>query len=134
MKDKLNDKFKQQFFGQYFWQRVFRFGCPCLNGDPEGQGDIYILNGTTIEQDSETSYLRLRKLESITDEEIYEFLGSMAVDPKPHYLPGARKEIVEEYYDDIYTIDWLRSKGFAIEWMGNTVEQMVEAGWIQLIE
>lgn len=32
----------------------------------------------------------------------------------------------------IETIDYLRSKGYALPYMGLTVEQMVKAGWMQL--
>lgn len=30
-------------------------------------------------------------------------------------------------------VDYLRSKGYALPWMGLTVEEMVEAGWIKLV-
>lgn len=31
-----------------------------------------------------------------------------------------------------HAIDYLRSKGYTLPWMGLTVEEMVEAGWIKL--
>jgi hypothetical protein len=35
--------------------------------------------------------------------------------------------------DIIIAADYLRSKGYAIPWMGLSVEEMVEAGWIKLV-
>jgi len=32
----------------------------------------------------------------------------------------------------MYIVDHLRSKGYALPWMGLSVDQMVEAGWIKL--
>jgi len=34
----------------------------------------------------------------------------------------------------VHAIDYLRSKGYALPWMGLTAQEMVEAGWIKLIE
>lgn len=34
----------------------------------------------------------------------------------------------------VHAIDYLRSKGYALPWMGLTVEEMIEAGWVKLIE
>lgn len=33
-----------------------------------------------------------------------------------------------------WSTDYLRSKGYAVDWMGLTVAEMVEAGWIKLIK
>lgn len=33
----------------------------------------------------------------------------------------------------VFAMDWLRSRGYAIPWMGLSIEEMVEAGWIKLI-
>jgi hypothetical protein len=41
-----------------------------------------------------------------------------------NYLPDSIKFI--------YASDYLRSKGYALPWMGLSVEDMVEAGWIKL--
>jgi hypothetical protein len=53
----------------------------------------------------------------------------------PTLIALTRKTADNEYLHNACNIsDYLRSKGYALPWMGLSVEEMVEAGWIKLIE
>jgi len=49
------------------------------------------------------------------------------------FYPSAYGDI-SHYCPNQYAVtDYLRSKGYAISWMGMNVNEMVEAGWIKLV-
>jgi len=103
----------------------------------------------------------LKPLSSITDEdaiEVAEFMGLTEGDFEINHRPtdihiDADSQELTLFFEDcsIYfndfnsdeastgtdylsVYDYLRSKGYALPWMGLSVEQMVEAGWIKLQE
>lgn len=53
----------------------------------------------------------------------------------PTLIALTRKTANNEYLHNATKIsDYLRSKGYAIPWMGLSIEEMVKAGWIKLVE
>jgi len=87
--------------------------------------------------------LVLKPLSSIADEDIIEVakLNGWSEDLGERYkerllqfkidipcisTPGYKHRYLPEIFD------YLRSKGYALSWMGLSVEEMVEAGWIKL--
>ena len=78
----------------------------------------------------DNAILILKPISSISDEDAAYI----------HY--GHSASVLKDYFDGDWKraekklesnhVDYLRSKGYALPWMGLSVEQMVEAGWIKL--
>jgi len=135
MKNILENKTK--FFAQYWGQEVLTLGTndnypiikswiSCLMEDSEANGDYKQL-------------LKLKPISSITDEDalqLSEFIGyrrAMKFDMrKKAKMIVLAKEYLEKYAPVISAGDYLRSKGYALPYMGLSVEKQVEYGWIKL--
>lgn len=75
-------------------------------------------------------YLSLKPLSSISDEDYTKIMFK-----KYPYQPFSvlkKDNIIAEHLNQ-EQVDYLRSKGYALTWMGLSVEEMVEVGWIKLI-
>lgn len=48
------------------------------------------------------------------------------------YGPGLSHPFAHNSTDILHGFDYLRSKGYALPWMGLSVDEMVAAGWIKL--
>lgn len=135
---------KAKFFAQYWGQEVLMW-----------HDKAVVLN--IIWQDlnndlKDVHFLRLKPLSSITDEDaaklckIFDVEYDNKDDSESHFdLDGAIewiKALYSEpagYYVDGYTgnqllsgSDYLRSKGYALPYMGLSVKQLVEYGWVKL--
>lgn len=95
------------------------------------------------------SYLELKPISSISDEdaiEVYNImipLGKSAEKERIFYGRSFIKdydttnetlEFAQSYLDIQRAIDFLRSRGYALPWIGLSVEQLIEYGWIKLKE
>lgn len=122
---------RHRFFSLYFGQDVYMFNDahPCIN--PMTYWNI-IENET-----EENDFLLLKPLSSISDEdaiEIRKLNGNITANNKlvghtlVHWLykEGTSRDIPFE------AVDYLRSKGYALPWMGLSVETLVEYGWVKL--
>lgn len=130
---------KAKFFAQYWGQDLIKVEMP------EWGGKTRIVDSLTLESDSfNRFYLELKPLSSITDEElvkIAKFYESTAHNVKLDdgqisfdFIYGDQGASGAIEISDGYCHDWLRSNGFATEWMGLSVETMIEYGWIKLKE
>lgn len=136
MKVEITPENKAKFFAQYWGQRVFT-------------NQLFILGGYDIDQIDDgydnKNYLCLISLENIKTEHIIELSKLYFQSAFDSKIIG--NQIIISYYEgdnisewvinidfDRIAIDYLRSKGYAVDWMGLTVEEMIEAGWIKLIE
>lgn len=122
MKAEINNKNKEKFFAQYWGQNIFDGGHSLRN----------VIIGGWIDR----SKAWLKPLSSISDEDALELSKFFNIDKcsrafKIGYMKSELKNI-NNLKGSIY--DCLRSKGYAVPWMGLEVEEMVEAGWIKLIE
>lgn len=87
----------------------------------------------------------LRPLSSITDEDAIEVANIFNL----HHLSGAVKDLIKsiiialdgtsnksattEFVSNwAESIDYLRSKGYALPWIGLSVKQQIEYGWVKL--
>jgi hypothetical protein len=126
---------KQKFFAQYYKQEVAFIPSPYF---PEGDDLIR----TTVDRFHEIKFLELKPLSSISDEDL-EFIvvGICGLD-RDEFLTGKNKESVGNFLNriidfdstDLHICDFLRSKGYAIPWMGFSVDELIELGWVKLIE
>lgn len=124
---------KAKFFGQYF-------GVNCLRHE-ELPNISALPVMTPWHAGLETEYLELKPLSSISDEDL------KAIEFK---FPNGREGLNLKFYPDNYEYHWsvintegylalkdfdyLRSRRYALPWMGLSVEHLIEYGWVKLQE
>lgn len=113
----INQEEKEQFFAQYYGQKVYMNHPNCTN--PSN----YFMKQSTKAGD----YLLLKPLHAISDEDAIE----------AGYKEGAKsatttyRNIIGKHTDEA---DFLRSKGYALPFRGISVEEQIANGWVKLIE
>lgn len=140
MKAEINNENKARFFALYWGQNLLM---------DEELSQVEVCN--QIDFEWEQWKLSLKPLSSISDEdaiEVAKIYGTFydtkedLEDVKDHVILALIEDDEEAYnmWDHVgfqvmsYVIDYLRSKGYALPWMGLSVEELVEAGWIKHIE
>jgi hypothetical protein len=126
----ITPKNKLKFFSQYWEQDVLS-----LN-----EHATMFLDAYTILSIKESDSLLLSPLSETTDEDVIQImkwkLSEPHIEKRPNFeqlIRYTRKCIVEESYaENRHCADFLRSKGYALPFMGLSVEEMVKAGWITL--
>lgn len=130
MKAEINNENKAKFFALYWGQKVAE--------NPIG---YLIVNGTTLDYihtNSMDCILNLKPLSSISDEDAIEVARIAGVgedDINTGLKPDFRESIIAILDENMYPLeisDFLRSRSYALPWMGLSVDEMVEAGWIRL--
>lgn len=109
---------KSRFFAQYWGQDV----CQTKGGRYKLDEDCFPL--------WEKSYLELKLLSKITDEDAQEIQIITGANhlPKQSLIYACLKKS-----DAIPVIDFLRSKGYAVPFMEYSVDDLVSFGWVQLL-
>lgn len=122
MKVEINNENKAKFFALYWGQTI-------VSHDEYPDKSTNIIEESNIKKYSEDTYfLYLKTLSQISDED------AKLVCKHHRVISSDEKWSVNSVIKlDGYSTDYLRSKGYAIPWMGLSVEEMVEAGWIKLI-
>lgn len=120
MKPEINNENKAKFFALYYDQPV-AFTTSFVKGEDLRS----ILNNEEMKRFGEPAYLSLKPLSSVSDEDAiecgYDGLESFTINHQnPNFL-------------DLYSADLLRSRGYALPWMGLSVDELEQAGWIRLI-
>lgn len=112
-----------------------------MNLDMQNKRILYAIYGKF---ENLNAPLQLKSLASITDEdaiEVYKIVGdTMFIEHNnPEGLKRGIIRMLTEFTGSwlhvgncIQAIDYLRSKGYALPYMGLSVEQLVEYGWIKL--
>jgi hypothetical protein len=106
---------KARFFALYTGQRIF------YSKHYEGAFELSNYPATTLWKD-ETIYAKLKPLSSITDE-----------DNKVVSKIMQETDFLDSDYSALHTADYLRSKGYALPFLGLSVEKLIEYNWIKLI-
>ncbi|MGN0003343.1 MAG: hypothetical protein ACI35V_07905 [Sphingobacterium composti] len=124
---------KAKFFALYF-------GIHCLRH--EELPNIPALPITNIDlcrPGLEAEYLELKPLPSISDEDAIEVAKVMKVDIYDQlkeqiitYIHGCIAHFNCKGDMSFRISDFLRSKGYALPWMGLSVEELVNIGWVKL--
>jgi hypothetical protein len=111
---------KAQFFAQYWGQKVFR-------EHPNPKCNDYVDIDSISEYELNIGYLLLKPLSMISDEDAkkLEYLNGS------HFI-GCYNQ--QEQLIDYDEADYLRSKGYALPFRNYTVDQLIEKGWVKLIE
>lgn len=121
MKNTLENKAK--FFAQYYGQNVLMIkNYPYLK-----IGQETFFNDNVRKDD----YLELKPLSQISDEDAKHFIGDFRLTAK-----DVRKQFSHPNFNFelllAKDVDYLRSKGYALDWNGITVEEQIEYNWIKL--
>ncbi len=122
MKAEINNENKARFFALYFRQEIMG-----TNDFPSPQ-DCFVAVWHV-----DKYYLNLKPLSAITEED------ANAIDLTDEHFNERGffgKSPIDDsfYYWSFEDADFLRSKGYAIPFMGLSVDEMVKAGWIKLME
>ena len=116
---------KAKFFAQYYNQYVLYFTQSFLR-----KVDHLILSHV-----EDSDYLELKPLSSITDEDA-EFIGLDTHYNKTESVYKNAEDflIITDYFGFLtqFESDYLRSKGYAVPFMGLSVEELESFGWIKL--
>lgn len=95
-------------------------------------------------EEIEKWHLELKPLSSITREDLiaigFNFpddVSEITIEISPdsyikHWTGIEQSRLIKEGYLTLKDFDYLRSKGYALPWMGLSVEKQVEYGWIKL--
>ncbi len=133
---------KTKFLAQYWDQDIIKVEVT------EWSSNTRIIDAITIESDSIKQFkILLKPLSSIIDEDVMylmkiiypEFDIKEILYKKDRFIYFISQRpiyhISMECLDEnsIYAFDYLRSKGYALPWMGLSVENQVKYGWIKLV-
>ena len=118
---------KAKFFALYYGQKIL------IWNDKISQNLIKLKLNILIDYIDTTDILELKPLSSISDED--------AIEVSKLCVNGDDKRIENiKVYARIYALqsalinDFLRSRGYALPWMGLSVEKLIKYGWIKLKE
>lgn len=141
----INNKNKVSFFALYWGGNLV-----CTHRETSITFGAYgTVNELTLSEQYQDNFkkscLQLKPLSQISDEDLLKCYhlhsSSIGYDYTMDFAPvdemvnhwmehGGNKDIQK----NSLTVDYLRSKGHALPWMGLSVEEMVNVGWIKLIE
>jgi len=124
---------KSRFMANYWMQRVL-----CFNDENQYvMGECYYVDGSV----DDYIFLELTPLSAITDEDAIEVAKIL----NETVRNDRYKEVIIDYFDGhfettnsnrkwqiMHVTDYLRSKSYALPWMGLSVEDLVNYGWVKL--
>lgn len=129
MKAELTPELKERFFALYWGQKVMK--------DKFRPDKLFMVQ--PHEAESDRTCLMIRTLDQITDEEAIEvakIIWEKESEKDMHTAEEGRWYLIYrcklDRKEHPALIDFLRSKGFAVPYMGHSVEELVDAGWIKL--
>ena len=130
---------KARFFAQYWGQKIVAVRID----DGKDRKGYEVGNNWYCQL--EDAYLELKPLSQIIDEDAIEVIGGVECnlrmnDEDSGFFGMSPSEIFvaslysksESYHITPRKLDYLRSKGYALPWLGVLVEQQIEWGWIKL--
>jgi len=136
---------KANFFAQYWGQEVL------IDESIDALLEVCLNDLLNVKIENNNCYLKLKPLSKISDEDLLEMLRlynstmtdadlkSLTIEDKldiSDCLLGkadiAQNETSPLVYLAVY--DFLRSKSYALPYMGLSVEEQVERGWVRLID
>lgn len=130
---------KAKLFAQYWGQEVIKDVI---------SGIGYPVEGSNIPLNIETSFLHLKPLSSISDEDLEYIRLLVGYDNTPDGIGLVKRFLTVLWMDSddinyfaiidtkptlkvLVIIDFLRSRGYALPWMELSVEELVNRGWIK---
>jgi hypothetical protein len=134
MEKTVENKFK--LFAQYWGQEVLKY--ENSENDKYWNKQIYQVDSHNIT--CKHLQLSLRPLSSITDDEAIEVckisylatIGVLPIENNEQHIKTGKWLVSDTKLIPLNATDYLRSKGFALPYMGLSVEKQIEYGWIKL--
>ena len=146
MKNTLENK--EKFFALYWGQDILKI--PLIVGSPQRFLTSVVISHSEWIDRVNVGHLELKPLSQITDEDAIEVADILKVKSdeqikiilgeKHNRIDAVKRIINSENGTGVSTkrfieaIDFLRSKGYALPWMGISVEEQIEFGWVKLKE
>ena len=130
---------KARFFALYWGQEVGRKSLSYWTRYVE----IDYINQMSTSRYAERYFLELKPISLITDEDLIAIESNLqgkgthftveitADNYKNHWVAKYGDNVMKGYFA-LKDFDYLRSKGYALPFMGLSVETMIEYGWIKL--
>lgn len=126
---------KAKFFAQYWGQELIK---------DKDCDVVYPVDRSNILLEIHQSYLELKPLSSISDEDAEYCIGKSecsmrkndpnsgdyGMSPSSIFVNSLIGE--SSYHIGRHEADYLRSKGYALKWMDKTVKEQISYGWIKL--
>lgn len=144
MKAEINNENRAKFFAQYWGQDVLTVGNALCENLPENWIESSL---------NHTQYLQLKPLSEISDEDAIDVakintsihwnngltpnvwknsFGHTIVSNGTGIIDKYGQTIISEHYLSYTQVDFLRSRGYLVPWMGLSCEEIIEAGWAKL--
>jgi len=132
---------KAKFFAQYWGQEVLE------DEEADILYKVCVIDLLNARIGSNKCYLRLKPLSKISDEDA--LFGSSLLKGSSHLSNESRIYQFKQLFESpnfwvnqtniplnnmLVCFDFLRSKSYALPYMGLSVEEQVERGWVRLIE
>ena len=122
MKAEINKENKARFFALYWGQKVIE-----VVSYEDLKNPYFAFLNNDGRSPKLNTVIQLKSLSEINDED------SQIVCKIEKILSTDFKWVVNTRILSAYSTDYLRSRGYALPWMGLSVDEMVESGWIKLI-
>ena len=133
MKAEINKENKSKFFALYWGQPIIEM----VSYEDLINPYVAHFRNDGVKRKLET-VINLKPLSQITDDDAIEVAlmsGCTKENSIPFLISYGKKSVNEwetRFNSDV--IDFLRYKGYAVNWMGLSVDEMVGSGWIKLIQ
>ena len=135
MKNEINNTNKARFFALYWGQEIAKY--------PEALSYLRWNIKDALNDGVENRHILLNPLSLIADKHLLNCYHLHSAFTSYDYTIGFTPfdVMINNWMDhggyrDIErcpdTVDYLRSKGYALPWMGLSVQEMIDAGWIKL--
>lgn len=108
---------KEKFFTQYWGQQVI------TDSNLMNAGVITYVNGVSVSLD----FVILKPLSLITEEDFMKIMWKQFP-----FQPSFKKGKIYHEHLNVNQADYLRSKGYALPYMGLSVMELTEYGWVKL--
>lgn len=129
---------KRKFFAQYLGLNI-----SCIRIEDAEDKKGFEVNLCDWKVTHEDAYLELKPLSQISDEDAYalasilEISNSLILTAKVIEVKSwLRDEFgfgkISHKWEAMEVQDYLRSKGYALPWMGIKIEELIDYGWVKL--
>ncbi|MDV3508979.1 hypothetical protein CMU89_16995 [Elizabethkingia anophelis] len=119
-------KNKAAFFAQYWGQRVLNY---------RGSTGLMQISALSLKKSAvKINWLELKSLEDITEEDL-NYCSQICFKNTRMTFASVKDYLEQNYLFGFFMdeeVDYLREKGYAVQWRGLSVEKQIEYGWIKL--
>jgi hypothetical protein len=122
--------FKCRFFGQYLEQIIAK--------ETNSKSPTINVTRVLLTNDVSKYHLELKTLSKITDEDANSLIPFVSMNFSSRYTEEYIREQIKKDIIDVRNVsakfyDILRSKGYALPFLGYSVEDLVSFGWVRLV-